>query len=79
MIERPDPPSERTLILAPFGRDGAVAGSILNEAGIQCPGAPAIWKSYTFASSGIGYYTETQQLSDGRSQVPSRPDRRSRR
>jgi hypothetical protein len=44
-------------------------GAPINEAGIQCPGAPAIWKSYTFASSGIGYYTETQQLGDGRSQV----------
>jgi hypothetical protein len=41
----------------------------INEAGIQCPGNPAIWKSYTFASHGFGYYTETEQLGNGRSIV----------
>ena len=41
----------------------------INEKGIQCPGDPAIWKSYTFASSGIGYYTETEEYGNGRSQV----------
>ena len=41
----------------------------INEKGIQCPGDPAIWKSYTFASSGIGYYTETEDLGGGNSQV----------
>jgi hypothetical protein len=44
-------------------------GAPINEKGIQCPGDPAIWKSYTFASSGIGYYTETEELGGGRSQV----------
>lgn len=44
-------------------------GAPINEAGIQCPGAPTIWKSYTFASSGIGYYTETEQKGDGQSDV----------
>ncbi len=41
----------------------------VNERGIQCPGEPAIWKSYTFASSGFGYYTETEELGNGRSEV----------
>ena len=41
----------------------------VNEKGIQCPGEPAIWKSYTFASSGFGYYTETEELANGRSEV----------
>jgi hypothetical protein len=41
----------------------------INEKGIQCPGSPAIWKSYTFASSGIGYYTETEEQANGRSNV----------
>jgi hypothetical protein len=41
----------------------------IDEKGIQCPGNPAIWKSYTFASSGIGYYTESEDLGGGRSQL----------
>ncbi len=41
----------------------------INEQGIQCPGDPTIWKSFTFASSGIGYYTETAAQANGRSQV----------
>ena len=41
----------------------------VNEKGIQCPGDPAVWKSYTFASSGIGYYTETEEYGNGMSQV----------
>ena len=41
----------------------------INEKGIQCPGDPSVWKSYTFASSGIGYYTETEEYGNGRSQV----------
>ncbi len=41
----------------------------INEKGIQCPGDPSVWKSYTFASSGIGYYTETEELGNGHSQV----------
>ncbi|MGE3908969.1 MAG: hypothetical protein AB7K36_06445 [Chloroflexota bacterium] len=44
-------------------------GAPINEKGIQCPGDPAIWKSYTFASSGFGYYTETEQLANGISEV----------
>jgi hypothetical protein len=41
----------------------------INEAGIQCigdPDQPAIWKSYTYASDGFGYYVET----DNFGQVP---------
>jgi hypothetical protein len=30
----------------------------VDEKGIQCPGEPAIWKSYTYASDGFGYYME---------------------
>jgi hypothetical protein len=41
----------------------------INEPGIQCPGDPAVWKSYTFASSGIGYYTETEQKGNGHTDV----------
>jgi hypothetical protein len=41
----------------------------INESGITCPGNPSIWKSFTFASHGFGYYTETEQLGRGRSEV----------
>jgi hypothetical protein len=41
----------------------------VNERGIECPGNPAIWKSYTFASAGFGYYTETEDLGNGHKQV----------
>ncbi|MCC6177067.1 MAG: hypothetical protein IT305_17295 [Chloroflexi bacterium] len=41
----------------------------IDEKGIECPGNPAVWKSYTFASNGFGYYTETQNLGNGRSEV----------
>src|SRR5687767_945697 len=44
-------------------------GAPINERGIQCPGDPAIWKSYTFASHGFGYYTETEELFDDTSIV----------
>ena len=44
-------------------------GAPINEKGIQCPGDPTVWKSYTFASSGFGYYTETEELANGRSEV----------
>lgn len=44
-------------------------GAPINEKGIQCPGGMAVWKSYTFASSGIGYYTETEQKENGRTDV----------
>lgn len=44
-------------------------GAPVNETGIQCPGEPAIWKSYTFASSDIGYYTETVTTGTGRALV----------
>lgn len=44
-------------------------GAPVNERGIECPGNPTIWKSYTFASDGIGYYTETEDLGNGRSEV----------
>ena len=44
-------------------------GAPINEKGIQCPGDPAIWKSYTFASNGFGYYTETEDLGGGDSIV----------
>ncbi|MFN8634301.1 MAG: hypothetical protein U0893_10635 [Chloroflexota bacterium] len=38
----------------------------VNEKGIQCPGEPTIWKSYTFASEGFGYYMEI----DNAGQIP---------
>jgi hypothetical protein len=41
----------------------------INEKGIECPGNPAIWKSYTFASAGFGYYTETEDLPNGHQEV----------
>jgi hypothetical protein len=44
-------------------------GAPINETGIQCPGDPSIWKSYTFASSGVDYYTETEKADDGQVQV----------
>ncbi len=44
-------------------------GAPINEAGIQCPGDPVVWKSYTFASHGFGYYTETEDLLGGESIV----------
>ena len=44
-------------------------GAPINEKGIQCPGDPAVWKSYTFASHGFGYYTETEDLGGGESIV----------
>src|SRR5215212_2145811 len=44
-------------------------GAPINEKGIQCPGDPAVWKSYTFASNGFGYYTETEDLGGGDSIV----------
>jgi hypothetical protein len=44
-------------------------GAPINESGIQCPGETSVWKSYTFASSGIGYYTETEETPDGHAQV----------
>jgi hypothetical protein len=44
-------------------------GAPVNENGIQCPGEPAIWKSFSFASSDIGYYTETLTTANGQTQV----------
>jgi hypothetical protein len=44
-------------------------GAPVNEKGIECPGNPSIWKSYTFASDGFGYYTETEDLGGGRTEV----------
>jgi hypothetical protein len=44
-------------------------GAPIAEAGIQCPGNPITWKSYTFASNGFGYYTETYDRGNGRSEV----------
>jgi hypothetical protein len=44
-------------------------GAPINEKGIECPGNPSIWKSYTFASNGFGYYTETEDLGGGKTQV----------
>lgn len=44
-------------------------GGRINERGIYCPGDPAIWKSYTFASNGFGYYTETEDMGNGHSEV----------
>jgi hypothetical protein len=41
----------------------------INEKGIECPGNPSIWKSYTFASNGFGYYTETEAVDGGKTQV----------
>jgi hypothetical protein len=34
----------------------------VHEAGIYCPGDPATWKSYTFASHGFGYYVEFEDM-----------------
>jgi len=39
-------------------------GAPINEKGIECPGNPIVWKSYTFASNGFGYYTETENMGD---------------
>ena len=44
-------------------------GAPINEKGIQCPGEMAVWKSYTFASSGVGYYTETERKGSGHTDV----------
>ena len=44
-------------------------GAPVNEKGIECPGNPMVWKSYTFASDGFGYYTETEDLGNGRAEV----------
>jgi hypothetical protein len=44
-------------------------GGPINEKGIECPGNPAIWKSYTFASNGFGYYTETEDKGNGHQDV----------
>jgi hypothetical protein len=44
-------------------------GAPINEAGTQCTGTPTVWKSHTFESSGIGYYTETEDLGGGVSQI----------
>src|SRR5205823_13272254 len=44
-------------------------GAPVNEKGIECPGNPMVWKSYTFASDGFGYYTETEDLGGGRTEV----------
>ena len=37
-------------------------GSPVYEKGIYCPGDPATWKSYTFASNGFGYYVEFEDM-----------------
>ncbi len=37
-------------------------GAPVYEEGIYCPGDPASWKSYTFASHGFGYYTESEDM-----------------
>ena len=37
-------------------------GEPVYEEGIYCPGDPAIWKSYTFASNGFGYYVEFEVM-----------------
>lgn len=44
-------------------------GAPIDERGIQCPGDPTIWKSYTYSTSDVGYYTQTYQYGGGRSQV----------
>ncbi len=54
--------------LAPACYERYVAEPI-NEKGIECPGNPSVWKSYTFASNGFGYYTETEDLGGGKAQV----------
>jgi hypothetical protein len=54
--------------LAPACYERYVATPI-NEKGIECPGRPTIWKSYTFASNGFGYYTETEDLGSGKTEV----------
>ena len=37
-------------------------GEPVYEEGIYCPGDPAIWKSYTYASHGFGYYVEFEDM-----------------
>ena len=37
-------------------------GAPVYEEGIHCPGDPATWKSYTFASHGFGYYVEFEDM-----------------
>jgi hypothetical protein len=44
-------------------------GADINEYGIECPGNPAIWKSYTYASNGFGYFTETTVYANGDKEV----------
>ncbi|MFN8637445.1 MAG: hypothetical protein U0893_26640 [Chloroflexota bacterium] len=41
----------------------------IDEAGTECPGNPTVWKSHTYAESGVGYYTETEDLGKGQSRV----------
>ena len=44
-------------------------GAPIAERGIQCPGEPTIWKSYTYSTNDFGYYTQTYHFEGGRSQV----------
>jgi hypothetical protein len=60
------PPAEAATAPACYER---YVGAPINEKGIECPGNPSIWKSYTFASNGFGYYTETEDLGGGRTEV----------
>ena len=62
----PAPAAEAATAPACYER---VVGAPVNEKGIEGPGNPSIWKSYTFASDGFGYYTETEDLGGGRTQV----------
>ena len=41
----------------------------INEYRIECPGNPAVWKSYTYASNGFGYFTETEMYPNGTKEV----------
>ena len=60
MRTQPGPASERALILAPFGRDGTVAASVLREAGLTacvCPDLPSLGQECS-AGAGLAIIVE---------------------
>ena len=44
-------------------------GAPINESGTECPGNPTVWKSHTFLETGVGYFTETEDLGSGKTRV----------
>lgn len=41
----------------------------IDEDGTECPGNPTVWKSRGFLESGVGYFTETEDLGRGQTRV----------